>query len=91
MGLNEQEKSILKRELVRCLETEQEVRKIVIFGSFPHAANPHDLDVASPKRMLGRYPERIQEVRPPSSVLRSLILAVTCNMATSQGWHRGKM
>jgi len=46
MRLNEQEKSTLKRELVHCLETEQEVQKIVIFGSFLHADNPHDLDVA---------------------------------------------
>jgi len=29
MRLNEQEKSALKRELVHCLQTEQEVRKIV--------------------------------------------------------------
>ena len=46
MRLNEQEKNALKRELVHCLRTEQEVRKIVIFGSFLHADNPHDLDVA---------------------------------------------
>jgi predicted nucleotidyltransferase len=46
MQLNEQEKSALKRELVRCLQTEQEVRKVVIFGSFLYTDNPHDLDVA---------------------------------------------
>lgn len=46
MRLNEQEKIALKRELVYCLRTEQEVQKIVIFGSFLHADNPHDLDVA---------------------------------------------
>ncbi len=46
MQLNEQEKSALKRELVHCLQTEQEVQKIVIFGSFLHTDNPHDLDVA---------------------------------------------
>jgi predicted nucleotidyltransferase len=46
MQLNEQEKSALKRELVHCLRTEQEVRKIVIFGSFLYTDNPHDLDVA---------------------------------------------
>jgi uncharacterized protein len=46
MRLSEQEKSALKRELVHCLQTEQEVRKIVIFGSFLHTDNPHDLDVA---------------------------------------------
>ena len=46
MQLNEQEKSALKRELVHCLQTEQEVQKIVIFGSFLYTDNPHDLDVA---------------------------------------------
>lgn len=46
MRLNEQEKKALKQELVSCLQTEEEVRKIVIFGSFLHSENPHDLDVA---------------------------------------------
>jgi predicted nucleotidyltransferase len=46
MGLSEQEKDTLKRELVECLQTEKEVRKIVIFGSFQHSDDPHDLDVA---------------------------------------------
>jgi predicted nucleotidyltransferase len=40
MRLNEQEKSALKRELVHCLQTEQEIRKIAIFGSFLYADNP---------------------------------------------------
>ena len=41
MRLSEQEKSALKRELVHCLQaSEQEVRRIVIFGSFLHADNP---------------------------------------------------
>ena len=46
MGLSEQEKDTLKRELVECLQTEEEVCKIVIFGSFLHSDDPHDLDVA---------------------------------------------
>ena len=46
MGLNAEEKNGLKRELVDCLRTEEEVQKIVIFGSFLHSDNPHDLDVA---------------------------------------------
>jgi predicted nucleotidyltransferase len=41
-----QEKNDLKRELVDCLHTEKEVQKIVVFGSFLHSDNPHDLDVA---------------------------------------------
>ena len=46
MRLNEQEKSALKRESVHYLRTGQDVRKSVIFGSFLHADNPHDLDIA---------------------------------------------
>ncbi len=46
MGLNEQEKSVLKQELVNCLHAEKEIRKIVIFGSFLYSDDPHDLDVA---------------------------------------------
>lgn len=46
MGLSKQEKNAIKRELVECLQAEKEVRKIVIFGSFLHSDDPHDLDVA---------------------------------------------
>ena len=46
MRLSAQEKDAVKEELVRCLRTEKEIRKIVIFGSFLHADDPHDLDVA---------------------------------------------
>ena len=46
MGLTAREKNVLKRELVDCLRTEKEVQKIVVFGSFLHSDNPHDLDVA---------------------------------------------
>ena len=46
MRLNAQEKDTLKRELVDCLHAEQEVQKIVIFGSFLSSDDPHDLDIA---------------------------------------------
>jgi len=46
MRLNAQEKDALKRELVDCLRTEKEVRKIIIFGSFMSSDDPHDLDIA---------------------------------------------
>src|SRR5712691_11085119 len=38
--------------------------------------------------MLGRYPECTHPVRPPSSVVRSRILAVICNIATSRIWQQ---
>ena len=46
MAMNELEKQSLKRALVDCLQSEQEVQRIVVFGSFLHSDDPHDLDVA---------------------------------------------
>ena len=42
----EQEKQLLKQQLVSSLETEREVCRIVVFGSFVNSDNPHDMDVA---------------------------------------------
>jgi predicted nucleotidyltransferase len=44
--ISENEKQELKRELVGCLKTEKEIRRIVIFGSFLNSPDPHDLDIA---------------------------------------------
>ena len=46
MGLSAREKEAVKEELLLCLRTEKEIRKIVIFGSFLYSDDPHDLDVA---------------------------------------------
>jgi len=42
----EQQKQSLKQQLVILLETEKEVCRIVIFGSFLSSHEPHDIDVA---------------------------------------------
>ena len=42
----EQQKQLLKQRLVGSLKTEEEVCRIVIFGSFITSDDPHDLDVA---------------------------------------------
>ncbi|MCX5638784.1 MAG: nucleotidyltransferase domain-containing protein [Planctomycetota bacterium] len=42
----QEQKDLLKRQLISCLEWEKEVRKVVIFGSFLSSSDPHDLDVA---------------------------------------------
>jgi predicted nucleotidyltransferase len=42
----EQQKRALKQKLVSSLETEKEVCRIVIFGSFLSSNVPHDIDVA---------------------------------------------
>jgi len=46
MPLSSQDKENLKKELAAALRDEPEVIKLVIFGSFLNASNPHDLDVA---------------------------------------------
>lgn len=44
--ITEREKEELKHEVASCLRDEKEIRKIIIFGSFLHSNEPHDLDVA---------------------------------------------
>jgi len=46
MALTEQQKDGLKKELVACLSSDDEIKKIVVFGSFVHSSDPNDLDVA---------------------------------------------
>ena len=46
MTLTEKQKNEMKKELVLCLSSDDEVRKIVIFGSFLSSSDPLDLDVA---------------------------------------------
>lgn len=41
-----QQKQLLRQELVASLAEEQEVCRIVIFGSFLHSDDPHDIDIA---------------------------------------------
>jgi predicted nucleotidyltransferase len=40
------DKYALKQDLVTALTTDDQVEKIVIFGSFNQSINPHDMDVA---------------------------------------------
>jgi len=44
--LSTEEKRLLARKLVEALSGEDEVRRIVVFGSFLHSDNPHDMDIA---------------------------------------------
>jgi predicted nucleotidyltransferase len=40
------DKNALRQDLVAALKMDEQVEKIVIFGSFNHSATPHDMDVA---------------------------------------------
>lgn len=46
MVFSQQQKEELKRDMVRCLSSEKEIKRIVIFGSFLTSPEPHDMDVA---------------------------------------------
>ena len=46
MEFTKKQKETIKKELVSCLISDQNVNKIVIFGSFAISINPKDLDVA---------------------------------------------
>jgi predicted nucleotidyltransferase len=46
MIATQQEKERIKRDLAACLSREEEVRKVVVFGSFLTSMTPNDLDVA---------------------------------------------
>ena len=46
MVMAREQKDEIKRLLIELLAGQNEVRKIVIFGSFLNAVEPHDVDVA---------------------------------------------
>ena len=46
MVATSQQKEQIKRELAARLSQEREVRKVVVYGSFPTSGTPNDLDVA---------------------------------------------
>lgn len=46
MKLDREQKEELKRAVVECLSGDEDVRRIVVFGSFLSSDEPHDMDVA---------------------------------------------
>ena len=44
--MTDQEKKEIQHEIVDCLSSEKEIRKIVVFGSFVRSIDPHDVDIA---------------------------------------------
>ena len=46
MKLDHEQKEQLKRAVVECLRGEDEIQRIVVFGSFLTSDEPHDMDVA---------------------------------------------
>lgn len=46
MFLNDSEKQRIKEGLLTCLSGQEEIRKLVVFGSFLTSPSPNDLDLA---------------------------------------------
>ena len=46
MKLDTRQKEKLKREVAECLKGNEEIQRIVVFGSFLTSDDPHDMDVA---------------------------------------------
>ena len=46
MKISTGKREILKRKVVECLVGEPEITQVVIFGSFLHSGDPHDMDIA---------------------------------------------
>jgi len=46
MKYTEDTKSFIKQRLIESLKQEQEIQKIIIFGSFLYSENPGDIDIA---------------------------------------------
>lgn len=40
------DKEMLKRNLVNTLAGDEQIEKIVVFGSFAYSSTPHDMDIA---------------------------------------------
>lgn len=89
MRLSRHEKHELARQLVDCLKEEKEIRKIVIFGSFMEADEPHDLDVAifqdSTESYLPLALKYRKKVRPISRIIPLDLIPVTAN-ASADDW-----
>ena len=81
-----QQKQSLKQQLVSLLETEREVRRIVIFGSFLSSHDPHDIDVAVFQDSDEKYlPLAMKYRRKTRAIARMIPLDILPLKAGAQG------
>ena len=82
----EKQKQSLKQQLVSLLETEREVCRIVIFGSFLSSRDPHDIDVAVFQDSDEKYlPLAMKYRRKPRAIARMIPLDILPLKAGVQG------
>ena len=77
MILTEQQKDELKKELVSCFKSDEEIEKIVVFGSFLNSNDPGDLDIAIFKESHESYlPLAMKYRRKTRSIARKISLDI---------------
>jgi len=82
----EQQKQLLRERLVNALKTENEVCRIVIFGSFLSSHDPHDIDVAIFQDSNEKYlPLAMKYRRKTRDIARSIPLDILPLKAGVQG------
>jgi len=82
----EKQKQTLKQQLVSLLETEREVCRIVIFGSFLSSNDPQDIDVAIFQDSDEKYlPLAMKYRRKTRDIARSIPLDILPLKAGVQG------
>ena len=82
----EQQKQSLKQQLASLLETEREVCRIVIFGSFLSSHDPHDIDVAVFQDSDEKYlPLAMKYRRKTRDIARRIPLEILPLKAGAQG------
>ena len=74
MLLTPDDKIQIKRDVVMALRDQSEIRKIVIFGSFPTSDNPNDIDIAI-------FQDSSEKYLPLAMKYRQLLRSVAPNMA----------
>lgn len=71
------DKESIKKDVVCCLAGAEEIRKIVVFGSFNKAENPNDMDVAIFQESQGSYLELALKYR---KMLRPIMRAIAVDV-----------
>ena len=73
MKLSKQQKEKIKLQIKDKLSNEQEIQKIIVFGSFVNSNNPNDIDVAVFQSSKKRYLELSMKYR---KLMRELITTI---------------
>lgn len=71
--MTEKSKEKLKKDLIAIFSSEQEIKKIILFGSFIHSDNPNDLDIAIFQNSNSKYLELALKYRKLARSISKII------------------